>query len=100
MSGGVSFLNRFPAAKERAQSSAFFGSEAIIFILGLILCKYSNNNRAHVLKQNTVLTLAATHIPATNPPPLTEPTMTSKSGTYNLYTAVNQSKPASGIPYL
>ena len=38
VSGGVSFPNRLPAAMERAQSSAFFGSEAIIFILGLILC--------------------------------------------------------------
>ena len=38
VSGGVSFPNRLPAAKERAQSSAFFGSEAITFILGLILC--------------------------------------------------------------
>ena len=36
--GGVSFPRSFPAAKERAQSSAFFGSAAIILIFGLILC--------------------------------------------------------------
>lgn len=36
--GGVSFARRFPAAQERAKSSAFFGSATIILILGLILC--------------------------------------------------------------
>ena len=37
--GCVSYPTRFPATRERLQSSAFFGSDAIIFILGLILCK-------------------------------------------------------------